>query len=148
MAQGQVIITQAVERIRTGVVLSMQSFDRIGTGNTIKEMTVVSNPDGAKLEAPYYIDDLETGRKGMYQPPKDRPPASLERIREWCIAKGINAGAAHAIKKKIDRVGYSGKPGVLSQPLSDEVVDPIIDEALGKIALIVGKEVNDLIKVK
>jgi hypothetical protein len=58
----------------------------------------------------------------------------IQRIQQWCREKGIPDKAAWAIKKKIDKVGYAGKPGTLSQPLGDENINNRLNQSAEQIA--------------
>jgi hypothetical protein len=66
----------------------------------------------------------------------------IDRIKQWCQAKGIPEQAAWAIKKSIDKKGFPGTPGILSEPLGDANIDlrlsqniaPIADDIIQRIA--------------
>jgi len=61
-------------------------------------------------------------------------PPMIQRIQQWCQAKGIPDKAAWAIKKKIDKVGYPGKPGLLTEPLGDDNINQRLNETSSDIA--------------
>jgi len=128
------ILTSFVDTIKNDVIHSMQANNRVGTGDTIKELTEVAGDDYVALLAPWWIDAQEYGRKptsptGPYQ---ISDPSFIDRLKAWCAAKGIVQGAAYAIKKKIDKEGYEGKPGVLTEPLGIDNInmrlDPICEQ--------------------
>lgn len=119
------ILSDFIDTIKNDVIHSMQANNRVGTGDTIKELTEVVSDDYAALLAPWWIDAQEYGRgptsaTGPYQ---QSDPSFIERLKLWCVSKGIEPGAAYAIKKKIDKEGYAGKPGVLTEPLSDDNIN-------------------------
>jgi len=58
----------------------------------------------------------------------------IQRIQQWCRDKGIPDKAAWAIKKKIDKVGFPGKPGLLTGPLGDDNINTKLDQTLEQMA--------------
>lgn len=70
----------------------------------------------------------------------------IDRIKQWCMAKGIPDKAAWAIKKSIDKHGYQGTPGILSEPLGDDninlrltqAITPFADEIMNNIVDAIG----------
>jgi len=139
------IISNLLTNIRTDVINSLQSSGRYATGETISQLEIALRDEGGKLLAPWWIDALEKGRKPTSQGAPLGDPPMIERIKAWCAAKGIDTAAAWAIKKSIDKYGYPGKPGVLTQPLED--ADKHIDAALNEIATNYQNEIVDLFKV-
>ena len=128
------ILNDLVTNIYNDIILSLEANGRKATGKTAEALQVVQNGFKVELEAPGYIDILETGR-GPTSP--DAPPGNptvFEMIKEWCAAKGIDEKFAYPITQKIHKEGYAGRPGLLSNPLSDDNVDKRATEAAGALA--------------
>lgn len=141
----QQIISTLLTTIRTDVINSMQSSGRYATGETVAALEIVQTESGGQLLAPWWIDALEKGRRPTSEGAIQGDPPMIERIKAWCAAKGIDTKAAWAIKKSIDKYGYQGKPGVLTQPL--EQADKHISDAMDQIASNYQNEIVDLFKV-
>lgn len=139
------ILTTLLTNIRTDVVNSMQSKGRYATGETVAALEVVIDGNKGKLLAPWWIDAQEKGRKPTSQGVPAGEPPMIERIKAWCDAKGIDQKAAWAIKKSIDKYGYRGIPGVLTEPL--EAADRHISEAAEQLANIQAQKVLDLFNI-
>jgi hypothetical protein len=77
---------------------------------------------------------LEQGRGPTGKNAVPGNPPMIQRIQQWCAAKGIPNSAAWAIKKHIDKVGYPGKPGILSQPLGDDNINLRLNQFLPAVA--------------
>jgi len=112
-----------LESLKTDVIHSLQANGKYATGQTAQQITITSDGNGVQLNLPAYIQALETGRRptGTNATP-DNPPM-IERIKQWCQAKGIPYKAAWAIKKSIDKHGFTGTPGILSEPLGIENIN-------------------------
>lgn len=145
MPDNQSIISNLLTAIRTDVINSMQSTGRYATGETVAALEITTTESGGQLLAPWWIDALEKGRRPTSEGATPGDPPMIERIKAWCAAKGIDTKAAWAIKKSIDKYGYPGKPGVLTQPL--EQADKHIADAMDQIATNYQKEILDLFKV-
>jgi hypothetical protein len=139
------IISAALTNIRTDIINSLQANGRYATGETIAALEIALTESGGQLLAPWWIDALEKGRKPTSQGAQIGDPPMIERIKAWCEAKGIDTAIAWAIKKSIDKYGYPGKPGVLTQPL--ELADKHINDACEQIAINYQNEIVDLFKV-
>jgi hypothetical protein len=127
------IITNLLTNLKTDLINSLQAKGITGT-QTINQIQITNTGDSQQLQIPGYLQILETGRGPT---PKNAPPGNppmIQRIQQWCLAKGIPLKAAWAIKKKIDKVGYPGKPGILTDPLSDDNINLRLDESSAQIA--------------
>jgi hypothetical protein len=58
----------------------------------------------------------------------------IQRIQQWCRAKGISGKAAWAIKKSIDKKGYKGVAGIITEPLGDENIGRRLSPVMNRIA--------------
>ncbi len=126
------ILNDLITSIKTDVINSLQSKGRNATGETIANLTDVVADNYAALLAPWWIDALEVGRKPTSQGATQGTPPMIDNIKAWCEAKGIDVGFAWAIKKSIDKNGYPGKPGVLTEPLA--LADTHINNASQQLA--------------
>ncbi len=112
-----------LNQIKTDLINSMQAKGSYGTGRTANDITVVVEGDKAQLQIPGILQTLEKGRGPTSKNAPPGSPPMIERIKQWCQAKGIPEREAWAIKKAIDKYGTKPKPGLLTEPLSDENID-------------------------
>ena len=134
-----------LELLKTDVINSMQANDRFATGQTVQQIMIVENDDNVQLQFPDYMMALETGRAPTSAGAMQGNPPMIGRIQQWCQAKGISDKAAWAIKKSIDKKGYPGKAGILTEPLSDENINMRLDPTLDDMATLISKELmNEL----
>lgn len=127
------IITSLLTNLKTDLINSLQAKGITGT-QTINQIQITNDGDTQQLQVPGYLQILETGRGPT---PKNAPPGNppmIQRIQAWCQAKGMPLTAAWAIKKKIDKVGYPGKPGILTDPLGDDNITLRLDESSAQLA--------------
>lgn len=135
-------LTLFLESIRSDLINSLQSKGSVSQ-QTISQMTITTEGDKAQLQIPGFLQMLETGRGPTGKNATPGVPPMIQRIKQWCQAKGIPEREAWAIKKVIDKKGIKGKPGILTEPLSDENIDrrlkPIMEslanELIGSIKL-------------
>lgn len=118
-------ITQLLETLKTDVTNSLQSKN-INPQN----ITITTNDNTAQLHIPSYLQIVETGRKPTSKNAQPGNPPMIRRIQQWCREKGIPEKAAWAIKKKIDKYGYHGKPGLLTDPLGDDNINTKLNQTL------------------
>jgi hypothetical protein len=128
------LLTNFLESLKTDVINSMQANGRIGSGQTAQQILIVQDDDKVQLQLPDYMMALEKGRGPTGKNAIQGNPPMIERIQSWCQAKGISDKFAWAIKKSIDKKGYPGKPGLLSEPLSIENIAARLDPALNEMA--------------
>jgi len=123
-----------LESLKADLLASLQSHGKFATGQTAQQITVTINGNNAQLQVPGYLPLLETGRAPTSPNAQLSDPPMIERIQQWCNAKGIPANAAWAIKKSIDKNGYKGIPGLLSNPLSNDNINQHLEPLLENIA--------------
>src|SRR5579872_6578359 len=116
-------LSDFLESLKTDVIHSLQANGKIATGQSAQQTTIVNDGDKAQLQLPGYLHILETGRAPTGPNPIAGNPPMIDRIKEWCAAKGIPDKAAWAIKKTIDKNGYKGTPGILSEPLGGDNIN-------------------------
>lgn len=136
-------LTLFLESLKTDLINSLQSKGSDASGQTAQQITIVTSGDKAQLQIPGFLQTLETGRGPTSKNAIPGVPPMIQRIKQWCQAKGIPEREAWAIKKTIDKRGIKGKPGILTEPLSEENIDrrlkPIMEsmanELIGLIKL-------------
>jgi len=126
-------LTTLITALKTDLINSLQSKG-ITSSQTIEQIKVINNGDQQQLQIPGYLQIVEKGRGPTSKNPIPGNPPMIQRIQQWCREKGISDKAAWAIKTKIDKVGYAGKPGTLSQPLGDENINNRLNQATELIA--------------
>jgi len=72
----------------------------------------------------------------------------IDRIKQWCQAKGIPDNAAWAIKKSIDKKGFPGTPGILSEPLSDANINLRLSQNTNPMADDIVQSIVDSIELR
>ena len=141
-------LTLLLEALKTDLINSLQANGKYATGQTEQQITVVADDNKATLEIPGYIQVLETGRRPTSANAIQGAPPMIQRIQQWCRAKGLPDKAAWAIKKSIDKKGYLAKPWLLTQPLSDENIEarlaPVLDSIAGEIIIQIGNSITTL----
>ena len=115
--------SHALELLKTDLINSMQAKGSYTTGQTANNIKVVIEANKAQLQIPGILQTLEKGRGPTSKNAPPGNPSMIERIKQWCQAKGIPNREAWAIKKAIDKYGTKPKPGLLSEPLNIENLD-------------------------
>jgi hypothetical protein len=133
-------LIQLLELLKTDVVNSMQANGKDATGQTAKQLTIVEGGNGVQLQLPGYMQLLETGRGPTSPTAVESNPPMIERIQQWCKAKGIPDKAAWAIKKSIDKKGFKGIAGLLTQPLGNDNINLRLNVIMDSIADEISKE--------
>jgi hypothetical protein len=136
-----------LETLKTDLINSLQATGSNATGQTAKALTIAGNDDGLQLQLPGYLQLLETGRGPTSANAAAGNPPMIQRIQEWCQAKGIPDKAAWAIKKSIDKNGYKGKPGILTAPLGDDNITTRLNPILAQIASALSEEIIGRIRL-
>lgn len=140
------ILTELMNNLKTDVINSIQANGRYATGETVAALEVTVEGETGQLLAPAYIDALEYGRKPTSQGAATGDPTVFEQVEKWIAAKGLDLNP-YAVTKNIHKHGYPGKPGVLTEPLSDDNVNKRIDESMEAYADQQAKEVLDMFNV-
>jgi len=137
-------IIQFLEALKTDVINSMQAKQVDGNGQTAKQILITTNGGKTQLELPGYMLLLEIGRRPTSRSAIAGNPPMLQRIRQWCREKGIPDKAAWAIKKSIDKNGFKGKPGILSDPLSDNNRNFRLQNLLDCMASVISEQLKSI----
>jgi len=135
-------LLELLEQLKTDIINSMQAAGSNATGQTAKQLTITQQDNTLQLELPGYMQLLESGRGPTGPDAVPGDPPMIQRIQQWCQAKGIPDKAAWAIKKSIDKKGFKGKPGILSEPLGDDNINNHLNPALEAIAEEIGKQIT------
>ena len=136
-------LIQFLELIKTDVINSMQAKGKMATGQTAQQISIETDGDKAQLTLPGYIQALETGRAPTSKNALPGNPPMIDRIKQWCQAKGIPDKAAWAVKKSIDKKGYPGMPGILSEPLGDDNINLRLNQVTGPMADEIAQKIVD-----
>jgi hypothetical protein len=123
-------ITQFLESLQTDLINSLQTKNITNT----QRIKIITNYQTQQLQIPSYLQIVETGRAPTSKNAQAGNPPMIQRIQQWCLEKGIPAKAAWAIKKKIDKMGYPGKPGLLTDPLGDDNINTKLEQSLEQMA--------------
>lgn len=134
-------LTIFLESLKIDIINSMQAKGKYATGQTAQQITVTGDDDNYQLSLPAYMQALEDGRSPTGKDAIKGNPPMIDRIRQWCQAKGIPDKAAWAIKKSIDQKGYPGTPGILSEPLSDDNINMRLDPAANALADAIAQQI-------
>jgi len=137
-------LTSFLDSLRTDVIHSMQANGKYATGQTAQQINIVDDGEKVSLQMPNYIQSLEFGRNptGPNPIPGDIP--MIDRIKQWCQAKGIPDKAAWAIKKSIDKKGYKGIPGILSEPLGNDNLNRRLTQVTDNISGNIARQIADV----
>jgi|EP01037_Dinobryon_pediforme_P011449 hypothetical protein len=137
-------LTQLLQLIRTDLINSLQANGKDASGQTAKQLTITTGEDSAQLELPGYMKLLETGRGPTHPGAVPGNPPMILRIQQWCQERGIPAKAAWAIKKSIDKKGFKGVPGLLTEPLGNDNINarlhPLLEELAQEIIKCIANE--------
>ena|SRR5258708_6012429 len=136
-------LTIFLESLKTDVIRSMQAKGKYATGQTAQQITIEGDGDKAQLQLPGYMQALETGRTPTSKNALPGSPPMIDRIKQLCQAKGIPDKAAWAIKKSIDKNGFKGLPGILSEPLGDDNINLRLNQVAGPMADGIVKSIVD-----
>jgi hypothetical protein len=132
-----------LESLKTDIIHSLQSKGKYATGQTAQQIVVDTDSDNPQLQLPAYMQLLETGRGPTSPNAIPGSPPMIDRIKQWCQAKGIPDNAAWAIKKSIDKKGYPGIPGIISEPLSAANIDLRLNQAIDPMADEIAQQIID-----
>jgi hypothetical protein len=128
------ILNDFISSLKTDLINSLQANGKIATGQTASQINITAYSSSIKLDLPAYLLILEKGRGPTGKNALPGNPPMIQRIQQWCDAKGIPGSAAWAIKKHIDKVGYPGKPGLVSLPLGDDNINLRLSQFLPAVA--------------
>jgi len=137
-----------LESLKTDLIHSMQVQGKYATGQIAQQITVSTDGNNAQLQLPGYLQLLETGRSPTGKIALPGNPPMIDRIKQWCQAKGIPDKDAWAIKKSIDKKGFPGTPGILSEPLSDANINLRLSQNTNPMADDIVQSIVDSIELR
>lgn len=121
---GQDIIRDFLETMKEGLIAYMDSENRNATGQSKSSIQVVNVTNSAgQLVGAAYIEYVFKGRA-----PGKLPP--LNKIIDWCNARGIPRGVAWVIAKNIADAGtklWQSKRNIFDEIITDEKIDKFIE---------------------
>jgi hypothetical protein len=138
-------LTIFLESLKADIIHSLQSNGKYATGQTAQQIIIETGGDNPQLQLPAYLQILETGRSPTSPNAIPGSPPMIDRIKQWCQAKGIPDKAAWAIKKSIDKNGFKGTPGIISGPLSDANIDLRLGQAITPFTDEIAQQIIDSI---
>jgi hypothetical protein len=138
-------LTIFLDSLKTDIINSMQAKGKYATGQAAQQITIEGDDDQMQLQIPAFIQILETGRGPTGKNALPGNPPMIDRIKQWCQAKGIPDKAAWAIKKSIDKNGFKGTPSILSEPLSDDNINLRLNQVTGPMADTIVQQIADSI---
>lgn len=154
------LLTNLGNAIKTALVTSQKERDAVATGRTIRDTEVITEGNTrVYIVGPAHLLALERGRKptsatGPYQQYGYNGLSFKDNLRLWMEARKIDEGKIPpggygpilwAIYTKINQKGYEARRGIITDPLSDDNLNKLMDEHLGPLAGIYATEVlNEL----
>lgn len=142
----QEILNEIAAALKTDVINSLQAKGS-GSEQTLQQITITKTDNSIQLQLPSYLLILEKGRGPTSQNPVSGNPPMIQSIQQWCREKGIDEKAAWAIKKKIDKVGYPAKPGVITEPLGEDNINNRLADPLNQLAEAITTQILNAITI-
>jgi len=133
--------------LKTDVINSMQAKGSLVSDQTAQQITLTATDKGIQLQLPPHLFILEKGRGPTSKNATPGNPPMIQRIQQWCRAKGIADKAAWAIKKKIDKTGYPGKPGIISEPLGSDNINQRLEQPLSQLTDNITNEILNILSI-
>jgi len=140
------ILNGIAAALKTDVINSLQAKGSSGD-QTLQQITITKTDNGLQLQLPAYLLILEKGRGPTGKNPVPGNPPMIQRIQQWCQEKGIDDKAAWAIKKKIDKVGYPAKPGIITEPLGNDNINNRLNAPLTQLAEVLTTQILNAITI-
>src|ERR1700753_3512608 len=85
-----------LESLKTDVINSMHANGRMASGQTANDILIIKDGEKLSLELPGYVMALENGRRPTGKNAQQGNPPMIQRIQQWCQAKGISEKFAWA----------------------------------------------------
>jgi len=140
------ILNEIAAALKTDIINSLQT-NGSASDQTMQQITITKTDTGIQLQLPAYLLILEKGRGPTSKNPVPGNPPMIRRIQQWCREKGIDDKAAWAIKKKIDKVGYPAKPGIITAPLGDDNINNRLAGPLQQLAETITTQILNAITI-
>ena len=113
------ILNKSLESLKLDIQDSLRKNNRVASGKTSKSLRIKidanANQVTGTLLGSTVLDNLEYGRKSTKNA---GTTASWEKqLRDWMRIRGIEQSAFYPIWLKINRDGYEGTDGLVSDPV-------------------------------
>ena len=117
------ILRKGLDKAKAGIQSNLVSSGRNASGDTSKSLRVVSeitaNYVKVSLLGSKVLGALEFGRS----PTKNRSPKGksvwFDSLLKWVRLRGLPDGAVYPIFKKINKEGYKGTKGLVTDPVNE-----------------------------
>ena len=113
------ILTKELNGLKDDIIKNMKSNNRVASGKTANSLRVEVKQRGEITTGYLYgsevLDILEDGRGKTKNASSSATWA--DELKAWMRTKGISEDAFYPIYKKINREGYKGTPGLISNPI-------------------------------
>ena len=115
----ETILNKDLTTLLNDVSENLYKNNRVASGKTAKSLKVVTKIAGEKIIGTLFgssvLDTLEYGRGKTKNPSSSATWAA--DLRGWMRIRGVPEGAFYPIWRKINRDGYKGTPGLISNPV-------------------------------
>lgn len=134
-----------LNKIKVDLINSKQAKGSQTSTKSLNDIKITIDGDKLQLELPGFLQILENGRGPTNKNATPGVPPMINRIKQWAQEKGIPENRIWAIKKAIDKHGFKGKPGIISDPLSDENINIRLKPAMEAIATELARAIEQAI---
>ena len=119
MDNGVKILIDGLEGLKSDILENLYKNDRVASGKTANSLRVEVKDKNGVLTGILYgsevLDSLEYGRGATKNASSSRTWEN--ELRSWMQIRGISQDAFYPIWRKINRDGYKGTPGLVSNPV-------------------------------
>lgn len=135
-----VAITKALELAKKSIQSNLASSGRNASGKTSKSIRITSKVESDRVTGTMYgssvLESLEFGRGKTKNAGSTR---SWEKdLRDWMRIRGIDQSAFYPIWRKINRDGYKGTKGLVTDPIN------VLTDSLAKeLSIIIIKDIRN-----
>ena len=113
------ILNKSLESLKMDIQDNLRKNNRVASGKTSKSLRIKIDANANQVKGTLLgstvLDSLEYGRGATKNAGSS---ASWEKeLRDWMRIRGIDQGAFYPIWRKINRDGYEGTGGLVSDPV-------------------------------
>ena len=113
------ILTKELNELKNSILENLYRNDRVASGKTAKSIRVEVQQKGeftiGRIYGSKVLDILEEGRGKTKNASTTR--TWEQELRSWMRTRGISQDAFYPIWRKINRDGYEGTKGLISDPI-------------------------------